>query len=109
MEKKINNVFAKSTDVISIILAVLGGAGILITPENTIFIVVAISIVIVFIIINEKFNQIDENKIAINELNKKLDLEKRLNSMERVIYEQKGKISLMEKRWKTRKDMLARL
>jgi|SRR3989344_7171739 len=98
MEKKINNVFAKSTNVISIILAILGGAGILITPENTIFIVVAISIVIVFIIINEKFNQIDENKIAINELNKKLDLEKRLNSMERVIYEQKGKISLMEKR-----------
>ncbi|HLC86472.1 MAG TPA: hypothetical protein VJG30_04260 [Candidatus Nanoarchaeia archaeon] len=37
----------------------------------------------------------EENTNNIRELNKKLDIEKRLNNLEKEIYEQKGKISMV--------------
>ena len=76
------NLFTKSTTLISIILAIIAGTGILIKPDNSGFIITIVLIAIAVIISWEKFNQIEINKRDINELNKRLNIEARFNNIE---------------------------
>ncbi|HIH25816.1 hypothetical protein J4476_02160 [Candidatus Woesearchaeota archaeon] len=77
-----NLIFTRSTTIISIVLALLTGAGIIISPENITLISVIALIFIVSVITWEKFSQIEFNKRNINELNKRLDIETRFNNIE---------------------------
>lgn len=73
----------------------LAGAGIIIKPENALIILVGAVVVVILVIINDRFNQIDENAEEIELLNRKLDIEKRLFALEREIAEQNGKLSMV--------------
>lgn len=90
-----NGVFSKSTTLISIILTILGLIGIIITPSNANFIIIGMGVVILLVILMDKFNQINENTENINKINEKLNIDARINSLEKEIYEQKGKLAMV--------------
>ena len=77
-----NFIFTKSTTTISIILTLLAGAGIIISPENITLISVIALIFIISVVTWEKFSQIELNKRNINELDKRLNIETRFNNIE---------------------------
>ena len=93
-----NLIFTRSTTIISIVLALLTGAGIIISPENITLISVIALIFIVSVITWEKFSQIEFNKRNINELNKRLDIEKRFSRIENHLSEHNVKLSMVMKK-----------
>lgn len=94
-EKREELIFSKTTTLISIILGILGVLGIVLTPANANFIILGIGAVILFILIQDKISQIDENTETIKELHRKFDLDYRLHLIEKDIAEQKGKLAIM--------------
>ena len=93
-----SRVFNRTTIIISLVLTILATAGIVITPQNTILIIIGVAIVISGIILYEKFNQIEENTRNIKELNKILNIEKRFSNIEKELHEQRVKISMAVKK-----------
>ena len=86
--------FTKSTTIIAITLALLAGAGILVTPKNLNFILTGIAVLIFVIILKDRFNQIDQNTEDIAELAKTLNTSRRLASLEKEVAEQRGKLTV---------------
>ena len=98
MMKRNREIFSKSITLISIIVSILGLVGIIITPKNADFIFMGIGIIIVVIVVMDKFNQINENTEDITKLNEKLDIGGRIEKIEKELYEQKGKLSMVIKK-----------
>lgn len=96
MAKRSDSIFSKSTTLISIALTILGLIGIIITPTNANFIIVGIGVVILVVIVLDKFNQINENTENIEKLNEKLNIDERIKKVEKELYEQKGKLSMLK-------------
>ncbi len=90
-----DSIFVKYTTSVSILLALLAGAGILITPRNINFIISGALIIISFVILKDKFDQIDQNREDIEDLAKKLNMSKRLELLEKELAEQRGKLTVV--------------
>ncbi len=91
-------ILTKTSNLITIIVAVLGLLGIYFTPQNANFIIVGVGIVILLIYITDKVNQVDENTQQIKELHKKINFNEKLQYLETELAEQKGKLSLVVNR-----------
>ncbi|MEK6948516.1 MAG: hypothetical protein AABX19_04730 [Nanoarchaeota archaeon] len=92
------NLFNRTTTIVSLILTLIAAAGIIITPDNLYIIIISIIALLMIIIFIDKFSQIDINTKNINELNKSLDMERRFNKIENNISEQNGKLSMVMKK-----------
>lgn len=90
MEKEGESVFTKSTVIISLLLAILSGAGLLLKWDNGLFIILTAGIIIIVLVFKDKFNQLNENSKEVEEIKKSLDIEKRFNKIEKDIAEQRG-------------------
>ena len=90
MQKDNEGVFTKSTVIIGIILTIISGIGYWLKPDSTLIIIAIAGLIIALIVITDRFNQINENNREIEELKKSLNIEKRLNIIEKNIAEQKG-------------------
>jgi|SRR3989344_717406 len=90
MQKDNERVFTKSTVIIGIILTIISGIGSWLKPDSTLIIIAIAGLIIALIVITDRFNQINDNSREIEELKKSLNIEKRLNVIEKDIAEQKG-------------------
>ena len=90
MQKYNEGIFTKSTVIIGIILTIISGIGSWLKPDSTLVIIAIAGLIIALIVITDRFNQIDENNREIEELKKSLNIEKRLNIIEKELAEQKG-------------------
>ena len=90
MQKDNERVFTKSTVIIGIILTIISGIGSWLKPDSTLIIIAIAGLIIALIVITDRFNQINDNSREIDELKKSLNIEKRLNVIEKDIAEQKG-------------------
>ena len=93
--KSDEGMLTRTSNVISIVVAILGLLGIYFKPQNTNFIIIGVGIVILLIYMTDKISQVDENTEQIKELNKKLDINQKLHSLEAEVAEQKGKLSMV--------------
>ena len=80
---------------IVILLALLAGTGILITPQNINFIVIGALIIVSSVVLKGKLDQIDQNTDDINELTKRLNMSNRLERLEKELAEQRGKLTVV--------------
>jgi len=90
-----DSIFTKSTGLIVILLALLAGTGILITPQNINFIVIGALIIVSSVVLKGKLDQIDQNTDDINELTKRLNMSNRLERLEKELAEQRGKLTVV--------------
>ncbi|MBI2147779.1 hypothetical protein HYU19_04880 [Candidatus Woesearchaeota archaeon] len=94
----VSSVFAISTTLISIFLAILGLVGYIYRPEKLNFIIIGIAIIISFVVLSEKLGRINQNTSAIKELTRSFNTEKRFYEIGKELAEQKGKLSMVVKR-----------
>lgn len=93
--KSDEGMLTRMSNVISIVVTILGLLGIYFKPQNTNFIIIGVGIVILLIYMADKISQVDENTEQIKELHKKLDIDKKLHILETEVAEQKGKLSMV--------------
>jgi len=93
-----NLIFTRSTTIISIVLALLAGAGLIISPNNAYILIISISAIVFGTLFIDKFNQINSNTKDINELKQRLDIEKRFSRIENHLSEHNVKLSMVMKK-----------
>lgn len=89
------SMLTRTSNLITIIVAILGLLGIYFTPQNANFIIVGAGIVILLMYIKDKINQVDEHTEQIQELYQRLDINQQLHLLETEVAEQKGKLSMV--------------
>ncbi len=92
-----NSAFEKSSTIASIIVAIIGVVGIYFKPENAVFMLFGITVIMIVITAYEKFLQVDENTDQISEIKKSIKIEQKISKIERDVYEIKGKLSMVKK------------
>ena len=85
--------FSRSTMLVSLLIAAVVGG--IFTPayQSTIF--VGVAIIVVILVFYDMFNQVNENSERIEELTKELNTTKKLLDIETEVSEQRGKLNLL--------------